>query len=258
MPRLVQLPASVLVAIGCFVCLVLGFALLAQVNLWHQVGGGKPATPGDVLLKYHGDPDRSLLHVVLDPALSAQDPHNMWQYLDPEGESAVIEERRRTILDWVAAGAPEGGWPQVAPILAEFDICGQCHVEGGEKSDLPFTTYEQTRVVAEVGRLKPLAPLMISAHNHLFGFAVLAFLLSLLLCMSRVVGALRITLILAASGGAALDVASWFFTRAWGSPFHWLIMLGGGAFGLATTGMALAVLRDVLAGLRAAGRESDG
>ena len=257
MPRLVHLPASVLVAIGCFVCLVLGFGLLAQVNLWHNVGQAAPATPADVLRKYHGDPDRSLLHVVLDPGLSKTDPLNMRQYLDPNGEADVIAERSKTILDWVAAGAPESDWPTVQPILADFELCGSCHVEGGEKQDLPFTTYQQVLPVAQVGRLKPIAPLLISAHNHLFGFAVLALLLSLLLCMSRIEGTLRILLILAASGGGALDIASWFLTRAWGSPFHWLIMMGGGLFGLATTLMALLVLRDVLAGLRSGASGAD-
>jgi len=256
-PRLVQLPASVLVAIGCFVCLVLGFALLAQVNLWHQVGGGRPATPAQVLQRYHGHPDRTALHLVLDPALPADDHHNMSQYLATERDDALIAERRTRILDWVDAGAPASGWPTVAPIFTNFELCAGCHVEGGEKKDLPLGTHEQVLAVAEMGRLKPLAPMLISAHNHLFGFAVLALLLSLLLCMSRVSGTPRVGLILAASGGAALDIAAWFLTRAWGAPFHWLILLGGGLFGLATASMALLVLRDVLAGLRAAGTETD-
>ena len=257
MPRLVQLPASVLVAIGCFVCLVLGFGLLAQVNLMQNVGGGEPAGPAKILKKYHGDPDRSLLHVVLDPTLSASDPMNMWQYLDANGDPETIDTRRKLLLDWVAAGAPETEWGTVKPILADFEVCGSCHVEGGEKSDLPFTTYEQVLPVAEVGRLKPIAPLLITAHNHLFGFAVLALLLSLLLCMTRVEGPLRLLLIVAASGGAALDIAAWFMTRAWGSPFEYLIMLGGGLFGISTTLMALLVLRDVVSGLLASRTESD-
>jgi len=257
-PRLTQLAPGPLVAIGCFVSLVLGFALLAQVNLWHNVGAGAPAQPEDVLGKYHGDPDRSLLDVVLDPALPLEDPHNMWQFLSAQGpDDPAIGERRARILGWVRAGAPESGWPEVAPTFTEIEYCGACHVVGGEKQDLPFSTYGEVLTVAQTGRLKPLAPLLISAHNHLFGFAVLAFLLSLLLCMTRVEGWPRIVLILAASGGAALDIASWFFTRAWGSPFHLLIMVGGGLFGLATTAMALLVLRDVLAGLRAAGAEPD-
>jgi hypothetical protein len=253
-PRLSQLPPGALVAIGCFVCLVLGFALLAQVNLWHNVGPGEPPTGEDVLRKYHGDPDRSLLDGVLDPAVPLTAKHNMWQYLSTQGpDDPAIAERRAEILGWVRAGAPEEGWPKVAPYFTQIEYCGSCHVEGGERQDLPLTTYAEVLPVAETGRLKPLAPLLISAHNHLFGFAVLAVLLSLLLCMTRVAGMPRIVLILAANGGAALDIGSWFMTRAWGSPFHMLIMVGGGLFGLATTLMALLVLRDVVAGLRAAG-----
>jgi hypothetical protein len=257
MPRttLLQLPGTVRLAVGCFACLVLGFALLAQVNLWHQVGGGRPATPAQVLERYHGNPDRTRLHAVLDPALPYTDPHNMSQFLGgsaPEDETTLA--RRAAILGWVDAGAPESGWSEVAPIFTALESCGACHAPGGERQDLPLTTLDEVMVVAQPGVGYPLAPLLISAHNHLFGFATLALLLSLGLCLSRVRGRLRVLLIVAASGGAALDIAAWFLTRAWGAPFHWLILLGGGLFGLSTTLMALFVLRDVVAGEKAVER----
>ena len=45
--------------------------------------------------------------------------------------------------------------------------------------------------------------------------------------------------------GAALDVGSWFLTRAWGAPFEYGVMLRGGLFGLATGGMVAVVLDEV-------------
>ena len=80
------------------------------------------------------------------------------------------------------------------------------------------------------------------------GRGIAAVLLSVGLCFTRVRGRLRGLLILAASGGAALDVGSWFLTRQWGEPFHLLVMAGGGLFGVSTGIMALAILRDALAG----------
>jgi hypothetical protein len=244
-----DLPGTLRLAIGCFCAMVLGFALLAQVNLMHQVGDGSPAGPDEVLAKYHGAPDGTLLHEVLDLALPADHPQNMSQFLGGVvPDDAITTTRRALILGWVEAGAQESGWSTVAPIFTGFETCGACHAEGRDKDDLPFETYEQVLVVARPGEPTPLGPLLISAHNHLFGFAVLAGLLSVALCFSRVVGTPRIVLVLAASGGATLDITGWFLTRSFGSPFHLCVMAGGGLFGLSTTIMALLVLRDVVAG----------
>lgn len=244
-----DLPGSIRLAVGCFVCLVLGFALLAQRNLWEQVGGGKPAGPDVVLKRYHGEPGRTRLHIVLDPALPFEDPRNMSQFLGGgEPEDETTKSNRALVLDWVEAGAQESTWPEVEQVFTGIETCGACHVEGGEKQDLPFATYADVVPLTQPGAPYPLGPLLISAHNHLFGFAVLALLLSLGLCLSRVSGRPRALLILAASGGAALDIASWFLARSFGAPFHLTIMAGGALFGLATTLMALLILRDVVAG----------
>ena len=105
----------------------------------------------------------------------------------------------------------------------------------------------------------PIARLLLSAHNHLFGFSVLALLLALGLCLTRLASPLRGALIVAAFGGAAIDIAGWFITRTWGSPFHWMILIGGGLFGLSTALMALLILRDAVAGsLAPTAREGDG
>lgn len=249
MPRLIDAPGSLRLAVGCFACLVLTFVLLAQANLWHQVGAGKPPTPRAVLLKYHGDPDKTLLHDVLDASRPLDDRRNMSQYLGGAGlDDPVTLERRKQILDWVEAGAPESNWTAVEPIFTAIESCGACHVPGGEKRDLPMMTYAEVLPLTQYGSPAPLGPLLTSAHNHLFGFAVLALVLSIGTCFTRVRGLPRGLLILAASGGAALDIAGWFLTRQWGSPFQFLVVTGGGLFGLATTIMALAILRDALSG----------
>ena len=94
MPRLFQLPPGGLVAVGCFTLLVLGFALLAQVNLWFNVGPGSPPTPDDVLLKYHGDPERSLLDVVLDPG-----PASERRFLERHGRASVDRNRALALME---------------------------------------------------------------------------------------------------------------------------------------------------------------
>jgi hypothetical protein len=247
--QLTDLSGPPRLAVGCFAALVLGFALLAQVNLWYQVSGGKPPTPLQVLERYHGNPDRTRLHEVLDPALPPGARRNMSRYLGGVTlDDPVTTQRRKQILDWVDAGAPESGWAQVEPIFTSIESCGACHAVGGERQDLPLSTWAEAVVVAQPGEGYPLGPLLISAHTHLFGFAVLALLLSLGLCATRVRGRLRTALLVGAPLGAALDVASWFLTRAFGAPFHWAILAGGALFGFSTTLMALLVLRDVVTG----------
>ena len=251
MPRLSSLPPSVRLAAACFAALILGFALLAQVNLWHQVNGGEPPSPDVVLKRYHGDPERSRLDDVLDHEAhpSFEDPKNMWQYLGGESwEDPVTQERHKAITDWLRAGATEEGYAKVKPILAGEGACGDCHVPGGVMGELPFDTYEAVLPLTKPGGKYPLNSLLISAHNHLFGFAALALLLSIGACFTGLPTKLRMLLILGASGGAALDIAGWFLTRSWGSPWHFMIMTGGGLFGLCTTAMALAVLHEAVLG----------
>ena len=101
--RLVDLGGAERLAVGCFAVLVLGFLLLAEVNLFVHVGeGAGPPSPAEVLAKYHGDPDRTLLEQVLDPNLPYSDPHNMSQFLGGYQEDEVTQTNRKKIFDWIA------------------------------------------------------------------------------------------------------------------------------------------------------------
>ena len=242
--RLSDLSGTVRLAVGCFAVLVLSFALLAQRNLWEQAGAGAPPTPQRVLERYHGVPGSSRLHIVLDPALPEDDEHAMYPYLGPT--ETLRQERRSLILDWVDRGAPEGEWDRVAPIFGGEETCGQCHTTDGSAGHVPLSRYDEVVPVATVDGGMPLSRLLISAHNHMFGFAVLALLLSLGLCATRTGRRARALLILAAFVGPLLDIGGWFLTRSFGAPFHWMVMVGGALFGVSATIMAALVLREVL------------
>jgi hypothetical protein len=195
-----------------------------------------------VLWKYHGRPGFSRLERVLDAALPRTDEHAMWPYLGEEGE---IAPRREAITSWIREGAPESGWPALEGIFRGDTTCGQCHVPGGKKEDLPFETYEQVLPLTRPDEGMAAAPLLVSAHNHLFAFSVLALILSVAVGFSPALGRARALLVLGAFLGCGLDIASWFLTKAIGSPFHFGVILGGALFGLATTGMGLLVLDEV-------------
>lgn len=246
-PLLRRLQGPTRLAVGLFAMLMFGFLLLAQRNLWEQAGGGTLPTPRRVLERYHGSPERSRLHMVLDPMLPVEDPHNMSQFLGgSQPEDALTKANRAAILTWVEQGAPREGWATVAPIFTEVETCGACHTAGGEKADLPFDNYEQVVPVTVSGGGMALAPLLISAHNHLFGFSVLALLIALGVTCSTAPRWMQTGVILAAFLGAGLDIAAWFLTRSFGAPFHWLVMAGGGLFGSSIALGALLILRDIL------------
>jgi hypothetical protein len=170
----------------------------------------------------------------------------MWLYLDPLGDPATIQERRTIVLDWVEAGAPKSGWDAVATVLHRQASCLQCHAFGGERQDLPLETYEDVLVVARRGGGMALGPLLVSAHNHAFGFAVLALLLSLLGAFTGLATRWKILLTSAAFVGGALDIAGWFLTRAYGAPFQFAVLAGGGLFGAAIGTWLLALALEVL------------
>jgi hypothetical protein len=224
---------------GLFALLMLLFAGLAQANLWHQVGGGAPPGPEKVLWKYHGKPGATKLHQVLDMSLSQDDPHAMWPYAGATREEQA--SRVKQILTWVERGAPKDGWDALAPVFTGAETCGQCHSPGGLKQDLPLDSYEHVLPVTQPDTGMPMGQLFISAHNHFFAFAVGALLLSVLLTFTGLKPLYRTLLILAAFGGPVLDVGGWFLTKAFGAPFHLLVMAGGGMFGGALATMAAVI-----------------
>lgn len=239
MLRIIDLPGPARLAVAAFAFVLGGFSLLAQANLWVQDGGGSLPGPEAVLHKYNGVPDSSRLETVLSADLPEDHALAMWPYLG--STEAEIEAARTRVLAWIDAGAPEPGFAELQPIFAGVETCGSCHGAGGEKEDVPLETYEQVLPFAQPDQGMSWKALMISAHNHAYGFAMLAFVLSVLVCMSRLPRVLACVLILGLFLGPVLDIGGWFLTKLEGAPWHLVVILGGGLFGTCVV-LALAVL----------------
>jgi hypothetical protein len=238
--RLALQPGTRRLAAGLFAGVILLFVVLSQANLWFQVGAGRFPGPEQVLWKYDGKPGTSKLHLVLDPSRPKDDPKAMWPFL---GEAPDVPGgRRERILAWVDRGAPREGWAEVSQVFLDTNACAECHAPGGLRHDMPLDTYEHVRPFTEPDQGLPWGPLFVSAHNHLFAFAVAALLLSMLLTFTGLGTLPRVLLMLAAFGGPVIDVGCWFLTKVYGAPWHFGVMLGGGLFGGAVTVMALVVL----------------
>ena len=246
--RLTSLSPSRRLAVGSFLLLLLGFYGLSQLQLVAAVGdGGRYPTSDDVLVKYHGDPSRSRLHKVLDPSRPLSDPKNMYQNLSAQEDARPA--LRRKILAWVEAGMPRSGWAEVGPIFSSAESCASCHRVKGDpepvKRDLPLETYEQ--VVASAGADTGISvrELATSSHNHVMGFAVVALLTSLVFSGTRWRGPIVPLLVVGAFGGSVIDVSSWWLTKAWGHPWEFGVLLGGGIFGACTMAMVTLSLDEL-------------
>jgi hypothetical protein len=146
----------------------------------------------------------------------------------------------------VDAGAPVADWPNVKRIFQDPLHCAECHVPESGAGAPPFTTYEEVKAFAEPDHGISWGALHVTAHNHMFAFAVAALLLSLLLTCTGLTGLPRVALILAAFGGPVLDVGGWFLTKLYGEPWHLLVLAGGGLFGGAVATMAAVVAWEAL------------
>ena len=166
------------------------------------------------------------------------------------GENEAERTTNRTlVLGWVERGAREGEWPTVAPVFAKCAACHSAKAEGtGTRPDLPFDKYVDVLPVTRGDDGMSFAELATTAHNHLFGFLVGALLVSVIFGMTRWRGRLVSTLILGAFVGGIVDVASWWATKFWGSPFHLFVFLGGAFFGLCLSVMAALTLDELLLG----------
>ena len=249
--RLSALPVPARLAIAAFCVLLLGFHIASQATLWAHAGSGSMPSTDEVLWKYHGNPERTELHEVFDLSLPRSSPHAMFWYLDPQAtpeSMGAIEARRGVVLDWVAAGTPRSGWEPVRLVLQEQGMCLECHGAGKENPDVPLDTYEDVVRLAQPGRGMTAGALLVSAHNHLFAFAVASLLLGVLTALSGVRRSVAVALVLAAFSGAAADVGGWFLTAAHGAPWEKIVVLGGASFGLATTLMALLVFDEAAFG----------
>lgn len=247
------LPASRRLVLGAFLTLLLAFYGAAQVQLVVTAGGGALPGPDAVLVRYHGDPLKSRLHLALDPARAETDPRRMYTFLGETEDDRVAAHR--LVLGWVEAGAPRARWAEVAPVLTGAKTCGGCHARGVDegglarvKADLPFETYEDVLPSTERGAGMPLSELTTTTHNHLFGFAVLAALVGWVFTATRWRGPIVPLLVLAAPVGIVLDIGGWWCTRSFGAPFQWSVLLGGGLFGLGIMGMVVLSLDEVALG----------
>ncbi|MDB5306268.1 MAG: hypothetical protein JWO38_470 [Gemmataceae bacterium] len=176
-----------------------------------------------------------------------------WVNAAPEARQKAYDEDRFALPAELAAqpfsdayrDKGQQGVAKVRSILR--DRCVRCHKPGGEKSEIPFTTYEELSkflpAVAAVqmgggyvdsGRQISLEKLTQSTHAHLLSFAVLFTLTGLTFAFTSYPGIIRGFLGPVVLVAQAADVSCWWLARLpdSGPFFASCIIATGGIVGL--------------------------
>ncbi|HEX4614135.1 MAG TPA: hypothetical protein VH092_38485 [Urbifossiella sp.] len=249
-------------------------------KVWKTPEDAKNRTVGKLESLIMGDPHGGICGVNMAPAFFAEDESDYAkQAKDPARKPKLDEERdgeRKALVAWINS-APEArekaykedqytlpkdlaklvvtpaytdkanpGTVQVKSVLT--NRCVRCHQPGGEKGDIPLTTYEElsTYMPAVVvippgggwvdsGRQIGLEKLTQSTHAHLLSFAVLFTCTGLIFAFTGLPGVVRGTLGPLVLIAQVADIACWWLARLpepYGPAFAMAIIGTGGAVGL--------------------------
>ncbi|MBX9578953.1 MAG: hypothetical protein K2X87_01480 [Gemmataceae bacterium] len=241
---------------------------------------GDPAARSRLEEIISGDPGGGLTAKNMAPAFFAQDDADYRkQAQDPARKPQLDAERngeRWAVVAWVKAPdeARRKGYEEdnfllpadrakapVSPAYADKakpgavkikqllqDRCVRCHQPGGDKGDVPLTTYEELakHVSAGVvvppgggwvdsGRRMSLEKLTQSTHAHLLSFAMLFALTGLAFAFTSYPGVVRGVLGPAVLIAQFADVSLWWLARLpepYGPNLAWGIIATGGLVGL--------------------------
>ena len=226
--RLRELPRSVRALLLAFVVVVSAGLVAAHLNLSLQ-HAGRDGEPGvsrrDIVLAFHGDPDRTLLAAKVDGG-------SMERYVP-------LPTERDLIVSWANGGGGDAGFDEVADVLERR--CVRCHNPRGEMSSVSFAESRRGGAVRELvaksatlDRGMSSSALMRSTHAHLFGMAVLFLAVGLLVLRTDLGARCRVALALAPFVAVILDIGSWWLTR-WSPAWSWGVYVGGALLGISAS-----------------------
>ncbi len=190
--------------------------LFALLNLYYT-DQGRDGEPGlsvqDVMLAYHGSHNQTRLGAAINGPM------------EPNLPNAAA---KTTILDWIQHGATKEEFEaKVNPIMQAN--CVMCHSAASGISGIPhFDSYEHVLALTATDTGATIPALVRVSHIHLFGIALLLFLLGriFLLCelsplFKRLVVATPFIFLL-------LDISSWYITKI--IPQFAYVVIAAGAF----------------------------
>jgi hypothetical protein len=231
--RLRELPASLRLAITCFVMTIGAGYMFALLNVYihYAKADGEPGlTAKDIIRTFYGPDDKQSL-------LEAKIKTGSMKDFVPD------ELSRGQLVSWVRDGASKELYDtKIGKIFNEN--CTGCHGPGGLMSAVPLAPYDQIpKFILKMDRGKPLNALVQSSHTHLISLSMMFFLLAALFCCTGAPNWLKGAAAPLPFLGIMLDVGGWWLTK-YQPIFAYPMMWGGALMGSAFAVFAFGILGE--------------
>ncbi len=193
--------------------------LFALLNLYYT-DQGRDGESGlsvkDVTLAYYGSHNQTRLGAAINGPM------------EPNLPNAAA---KTTILDWIQHGATEKEFDaKVNPILQ--NNCVMCHsVESGISGIPHFDSYEKVLELTAMDTGATIPALVRVSHIHLFGIALLLFLIGRIFILCELPVLFKRVVVAAPFVFLILDISSWFITKII-PDFAYVVIVAGAFVGI--------------------------
>jgi hypothetical protein len=251
--RLRRLGFVARLGVTCVILTLLGgFAMAGQYMIdHHENRDGEPGlTLTDVMGVYHGvNKPSSLL-----TALERGHPNEIEGY-------ELADSDRDVLLTWLRSDRVSEDYDNLdlgdaAPAEILDFSCVQCHAANATEGDpaareIPLRYWDDVEAVAFSREINPTSVeiLLASSHTHYIGIGTTLGLICLMMLATRWPSIIAQTLVFFAAFGFMIDAASWWLAR-YNETFVYVILVGGGLFGVCSGLMLMAILIDLWAPMR--------
>ncbi|MFQ5428236.1 MAG: hypothetical protein ACE5EZ_04560 [Thermodesulfobacteriota bacterium] len=198
--------------------LLLGVGYVFAMLLIFMDTSYEDGTPGlsveDINIKYRGNRSGTRLE----------------QALIGKMKSYRTNKEASTIISWIHDGAPRERFDkEIQPILQAK--CVICHNPALGQNIPDLSNYEAVTALGEMDTGDPIAVLVRVSHIHLFGMAMMFYLLGRIFVLAEMSVWLKRTIVIIPFAAILIDIASWWFTKFTSPVFAYTVMAGGAAFG---------------------------
>jgi len=225
-----RLPLSSRLGLTAFLLIAgIGYLLgFANIYLSYSPVDQKPGMSiADVRIAFSGSPGSSTFEGSIDGTMRS--------YFASDADY-------RSVKDWLAAGAPEGGFAKVQPVLASS--CTGCHSAGGGAAGVSTASYADVKPLLAADTGKSVPRLVSLSHTHVLATLPVIFLLCLVFSFTLNRERLKAVVIVASFLAIVLDIGSWWLAK-FVAALAPLVILGGVCLALSFLVLILLSLQDL-------------
>ncbi len=201
-----------------FFMLLLGVGYVFAMLLIFIDTSYEDGTPGlsveDINIKYRGNRSGTRLEQALIGKMKAY----------------RTNKESSTITSWIHKGASEAEFNKtIKPILQTK--CLICHNPALGLNIPDLSNYEAVTALGKMDMGDPVAVLVRVSHIHLFGMAIMFYLLGRIFVLAEMPVLLKRIIVIIPFAAILIDIGSWWFTKYTSPVFAYTVMAGGAVFG---------------------------